>query len=151
MAALTIMLLVAIFPTGNYQWAVTNRQHCGYTDGGCPLCPYANYRAKCFFSQPHDAASPAAISMWIFLLLSSLGFFIRVVKLNESVSFHLVGRPRNFLSEKARTLLWRLYKLRQAQSLKWRIGGMICYFPSLALFLAVRATTDHWASMYFEV
>lgn len=150
MAILTIILLVAIVPTGNYQWAVTDVD-CRYTGGSCPVCPSPSYKAKCYFSRPLEAGTAAAVSMWIFVLLSGLGFLIRVVKLSESVSFHLVGRPRKFFSKKVRTLLRKLYEQQQAQSLKWRIAGRTCYYPSLALFLALRVVMDHWASMYFEV
>lgn len=149
MFILLIMLVVAMVPTGNYEWSVSNDW--SDSNGGYPPSPDPRDYAICHFSQPPLVGTAATVSMSIFVLLSTLGFLIRVVKLNKTVSVFLVGRPRKFFSKHARTFLWKLYEQQKAPKLPRPIAGTTCYYPGLAFFLAMRVFLDHCASMYFEV
>jgi hypothetical protein len=143
MLVLIIMLVVALIPTGNYEWSVSNSSP--------QSSPGPRDYAICYFSQLPVVGTAASISMSIFVLLTTLGFLIRVVKLHKNLSIFLIGRPRKTLSKYARNFLWKLYKQPEAQRLPQHIAGKICYFPALAFFLAMRVLLDHWSSMYFEV
>ncbi|KAJ5804947.1 hypothetical protein N7474_010834, partial [Penicillium riverlandense] len=143
MLALLILLVVAMVPTGSYEWSVSNNTYQSF--------PHPSDYAICHFSQLPRVGTAATVSMSIFVLLSTLGFLIRVVKLHNTLSTFLVGRPREIVSKHARNVLWKFYKQPNAQRLPQRIAGNMVYFPALAFFLAMRVLLDHWASMYFEV
>lgn len=74
-----------------------------------------------------------------------------MIKLHKPLSAFLVGRPRKAISNCACNALRGLYRMHKDQRLVQYMIETVLYFPSLALFLAVRVSVDHWASMYFEV
>lgn len=137
---LIVMLVTAMVPTGNYNWSHYHQNS-----------PQRSDYAICYFSNS-SRYSVANLSMIMLVLLISLGFAIRVVKLHKLSSASLVGRPRQRLSKTIREFLWIIYNWRgDSTLLPRRILGRILYFPALALFLTLRVILDHWSSMFFEV
>lgn len=140
MLILVVMLVTAMVPTGSYNWYPSYNSN-----------PQPSDYAICYFSNT-PRYSIANLSMISLVLLISLGFAIRVVKLHKLSSASLVGRPRQRLSNIIRKFLWIIYNWREDSTLlPRRICGMIMYFPALSLFLTLRVILDHWSSMFFEV
>lgn len=135
MFILIVMLITAMVPTGHYD---------------CVSGPRKSDYAICYFSKAPPINSTACLSMISLVLLISLGFAIRVVKLHKWSSVSLVGRSRRSMSNAMRKFLWKLYNWREAPTLPQRLAGSTLYFPALALFLALRVLLDHWSSMFFE-
>lgn len=141
MFILIVMLVIAMVPTGNYTWFLYYEiNH-----------PQPSDYAICYFSIIRLRDSMTSMSMISMVLLISVGFAIRVVKLHKPLSVLLVGKPRQRLSNTIRKFLWIIYHWREDSALlPRRISGMILYFPALALFLTLRVILDHWSSMFFE-
>lgn len=110
------------------------------------ICHFSRIPIKTFFE------SISAVPTISLVLLISLGFAIRVVKLHKTSSISFVGRSRQKLSKTIRRFLWIIYIWKEAStSLPRRTIGRILYFPGLASFLMLRLLLDHWSSMFFEV
>jgi hypothetical protein len=139
MFAMLVLLVTVIVPSGNYDWDV-GTEH-----------PFKSDYAVCYFSTPVSNGVDRYAPMILVVLSISLGFLFRVVKLTQPLSNLLVGRPRQYLSKRARGRLWMLHNWSENLSSPWKLMGKGCYFGALASFLALRVLLDHWSSMFFEV
>ncbi|PWY93948.1 hypothetical protein BO94DRAFT_315290 [Aspergillus sclerotioniger CBS 115572] len=141
MFALVVMLIVAIFPSGNYEWI-----------WGYPVFhPSPSDHAICYFLQRPSIKTTAGISMSIYILTTGFGFLFRIVKLHKILSVYMVRRPRKSLSKWGRKGLWKIFMWRTAPNLSKRLLGNLLYLPLLSVFLVARVALDHWSSMYFEI
>lgn len=145
MGIMLVMLLIAMVPTGNYDWPS------GKPDHTFPTPKPSDY-AVCYFNHAKDADRMAFASIMVSVLLLGLGFVLRVIKLHKSLSVNIVGRLRSYVSATLRKWLLRSYK-------KLIIGSRphnslhrtMIYRPLLATFLAMRFGLDVWTSMFVEV
>jgi hypothetical protein len=139
-----VMLLVAMVPTGGYNWTELD-----YLDDDPTPAP-SDY-AICYLRPAKDVDELTFATMVISNVLLTLGFIYRIIRLHESLSVSVVGRARKICSEKARNLLRRTYTRMglDTAGLTWK--RLLLYRPLLALFLTARALLDLWNSMFIEV
>jgi hypothetical protein len=84
MGILLLMLPAAIIPSGNYNWDSADR---AFLD----LTPQPSGYAICYFKQTNDTDPVTFASMVISVLLLSLGFAFRVIRLHKSLSIDVIG------------------------------------------------------------
>jgi len=97
MFLIIIMLLVAIFPTGSFEWVDMD----GNPSPGSP--------AVCFFGKEVHTDLSSFDSMIISILLLALGFTSRTVRLYKTLSLNVAEAARKFLSLHARNTLQKLH------------------------------------------
>lgn len=143
MCIMLSMLLVAMVPTGGYNWLKVDKDD--YSS------PAPRDYAICYFRPSENDDDFTFSTMVISTILLALGFIYRVVRLHKSLSVSVIGRTRTFLSEKARDVLRRTYSRlgMETSALTWK--RLFLYRPLLALFLTLRALLDLWNSMFIEV
>ena len=149
MFIIIIMLVVALFPTGYFNWN---------GDFYATPTPPSSY-AICFYGRkpPRSSASSGSIvpnsyiSMIISSLLLLLCFLTRVIRLHERLSIDFVQRLRAYLSATARRgLRWIYGKCRVHHETRILLRFLI-YRPLLAGFLMLRVLLDVYSSMFMEV
>jgi hypothetical protein len=153
MFIIIIMLVVALVPTGYFNWLGDSS-----TEEQMLLPPPSSY-AICFFGQQPPAPSGGPerflpnsyISMIVSSLLLLLGFLTRVIRLHKTLSIDYIVRLRSFLSDRARAGLRRVYDWCQAQSRTKSLRRPLIYHPLLAGFFMLRVSLDVYSSMFMEV
>jgi hypothetical protein len=140
MFILVAMLLVAIVPTGNFNWAPHSSS----------LEPLPRDYAICYFWS-RDPNSDSFSSMIVSTLLVGFGFASRVVRLHRSLAVNIIGSARKASSEKIRGTLRRLYAWCDVQNSPRGLRRTFAYRPMLAIFLVARVTIDAYSSMIMEV
>lgn len=160
MAALAILELIGLGPTGNYQWAFcSNCQHLsnlfslpkGSDVDDRNATPAPNDYAICFMSIT-PTTNGAFPSMVVSIMLILFGFGTRVTKLYKPLSVGVFGRLRACLSRGCRRLLRHVYIYSSSgpnkkKTLRWNF----LYLPLLSIFLMGRLLLDQWCSLYLEV
>ncbi|KAF2472365.1 uncharacterized protein BDR25DRAFT_283776 [Lindgomyces ingoldianus] len=142
MAIMLLMLLVAMVPTGNFNWRASTNS--------TPVPSPSDY-AICYFNRAKQADNMTFGTMIFAILLLSLGFIYRIVRLHRSLSVNVVGRARRILSGRARQFLIQLYNKLDISNSGMSLRRTMAYRPFLALFLATRTIVDTWTSMFFEI
>jgi len=149
MAAVLIMLLVAMVPTGNYDWIQTVEP-----------TPAPRDYAYCYFHVGRrDAVDEFTYaSMVTSTIILSLAFATRVVKVYKVLSVDIVKRGRDALSLWLRGRLLKYYIFlgpnenpRQLSKRQAYFHRVYIYRPALAVFLLIRFISDAWVSMLVEV
>jgi hypothetical protein len=150
MFMIIIMLVVALVPTGYFDWLGQGQS------SGPPPAP-SSY-AICFYGRkppPATGSQPMVpnsyISMIISCLLLLLGFLTRVIRLHKTPSIDYILPLRYFCSEIARRGLRRVYAWCQVQANPQNISRFLIYQPLLAGFLMLRVSLDVYSSMFMEV
>lgn len=161
MGLMLLMLLVAMIPTGGYNWPF-GRYHYDI-DGSptpgydidffpTPTTPAPSDYAICYLRPVKDQHPAFSFStMVVSVLLLALAFIHRVIRLHRSLSVSIVGRVRTVCSEKTRHFLRLVYTKLDMETSGLTFKRMFLYRPLLALFLTVRALLDLWNSMFIEV
>jgi hypothetical protein len=167
MGLMMVMLLVAIVPTGGYNWADLDSSSFwvklleGYPDRPFSAAP-SDY-AICYLPPSgrknigwalSSWADDGALAFWTMVISAvslALGFIYRVVRLHRSLSISVVGRARTICSEKARDVLRWIYRKTGMETSGLTFKRLFLYRPLLALFLTARALLDFWNSMFIEV
>jgi hypothetical protein len=139
------MLLVAMIPTGYYNWPVADGTD-GDTQGPTP----SDY-AICYLHPPEAPDDLTFASMILSILLLGLGFLVRAVKLHKRLSVNIVGSVRHAVSVCFRRQLSAIYNKLNPESSPKRLARKLIYRPLLATFLILRVGTDAWTSMTVEV
>jgi hypothetical protein len=143
MAILLIMLLVAMAPTGNYDWQ-------DYVHGESLPTPTPSDYAICYLHRSKYADNETFASMILSILLLGLGFASRVIRLHRSLSIN-IERLRRAASGWSRNKLLRAYEKLKVESSPKSLSRTMIYRPLLAIFLALRVGLDAWSSMFVEV
>jgi hypothetical protein len=145
MAILLIMLLVAMIPTGYYNWPVVD------DTGSDTKGPTPSDYAICYLF-PHEVPDDLTFaSMILSILLLGLGFLVRAVKLHKRLSVDIVGSARHAISVSLRRRLSAVYNKFNLESSPKRLARKLIYRPLLATFLILRVGVDAWTSMTVEV
>lgn len=146
MVIMIIMLIVALIPTGNYQFAdYAEAYDAGYGD---KYRPSPSDYAICYFQfqiRTFDS-SPWADTVWSAVLLG-LGIVIRLHRLHRASTW-FAHRIRSFCSQYSILLLEKVQSFSNSGS---TCKKKLFYYPVLALFLLLRLALDFWPSMVFEV
>lgn len=145
MFLMLVMLLVAMIPTGAYNWTDFY-----YSGDGYPTPAPSDYAICYLRPDGHDDQLTFA-TMVISVILLALGFIYRVIRMHESLSVTIVGRAREFCSEKARHVLRRIYTNSGMETSGLTMKRLFLWRPLLALFFTGRALLDLWNSMFMEV
>lgn len=145
MGLMLSMLLVAMVPTGGYNWTSDYYEDSGHSR------PKPRDYAICYLRPARDDEDFAFSTMVISALLLTLGFISRVIRLHRSLSVSVLGRARAVCSENARGCLRRIYVKLGMETSALTLKRMFLYRPLLALFLTARALLDLWNSMFIEV
>jgi hypothetical protein len=145
MFLMLVMLLVAMIPTGAYNWTDFY-----YSGDGYPTPAPSDY-AICYLRPDGNDDQLTFATMVISVILLALGFIYRVIRMHESLSVTIVGRAREFCSEKARYVLRRIYTKSGMETSGLTLNRFLFYRPILALFFTGRALLDLWNSMLMEV
>lgn len=148
MSAFLCMLIVALAPTGSFDWQ-------GLPSDVSPVVSPSTY-AICHFAVPdcNDLASTSASlsygSMVMSILLLVFGFISRVFKLYEPL-FALVSSWRANISKGYRTWLWKfqVWSGPNTHPFNWR--KTLVHRPAVSVFLVLRLYLDIYSSMFFEV
>jgi hypothetical protein len=171
MGLMMVMLLVAIVPTGGYNWAGFLYSNSSYLK---LLELLEGYPDRAFSAAPSDYAicylrpsgrknigwdlllslDDGALAFWTMVISAvslALAFIHRVVRLHRSLSISVVGRARTICSEKARDVLRWIYTKTGMKTSGLTFKRLFLYRPLLALFLTARALLDFWNSMFIEV
>lgn len=138
MGLFAVMLLVAMVPTGNYNFALDQT-------------PSPSDYAICYFKKAKTADRATFASMVISVLLVAFGFLSRVVRLHRTLSVRVVGEIRKDVSGKLRKWLQKVYDWCDSKTSPSGLKRLLLYRPLLALFLCGRVLLDAWTSMFFEV
>ncbi|KAI2726609.1 hypothetical protein CBS147354_4324 [Penicillium roqueforti] len=138
----SIMLIVGLSFTGNYDWAFN-------ADSSDPDHPTISDPAICYM-RARPAMNSAFFSMPFSIILIIFGFASRVINLYDTLSVSVV-RARTSLAGHIRGLLRIVYNWSRAsrspRSLKLTLG----YLPLLALYLTGSVFVDVWDSAAIEV
>ncbi|KAI2711961.1 hypothetical protein CBS147332_5597 [Penicillium roqueforti] len=138
----TIMLIVGLSFTGNYDWAF-------HADSSDPDHPTISDPAICYM-RARPAMNSAFFSMPFSIILIIFGFASRVIILYDTLSVSVV-RARTSLAGHIRGLLRIVYNWSRAsrspRSLKLTLG----YLPLLAIYLTGSVFVDVWDSAAIEV
>ncbi|CDM37467.1 unnamed protein product [Penicillium roqueforti FM164] len=138
----TIMLIVGLSFTGNYDWAFN-------ADSSDPDHPTISDPAICYM-RARPAMNSAFFSMPFSIILIIFGFASRVINLYGTLSVSVV-RARTSLAGHIRGLLRIVYNWSRAsrspRSLKLTLG----YLPLLAIYLTGSVFVDVWDSAAIEV
>lgn len=145
MGLMLLMLVVAMIPTGGYNWT-----NISYHGDGYPIPKPSDY-AVCYLRPTGYGDQLTFSTMVISVVLLVLGFIYRVIRLHKSLSVCVVGRARTVCSEKARYVLRLVYSRIGMETSGLTFKRMFFYRPLLALFLTTRALLDLWNSMFIEV
>ena len=147
MGVMIVMLIIALSPTGNFDWL-------NLSTPGVPadqLKPPPSSYAICFFGKnvPHD--SQAYASMIISILLLLFGFLARIVRLHKTLSTGIIRGVRAWVSELATKRLKDIYGWCDIQHSPRSLKRLMVFRPLLAAFLLLRVCLDVWSSMFLEV
>lgn len=148
MGLMLSMLLVAMVPTGGYNWSDTSLPPAPYDHAVCYLRP--NF----YYTTVQAPTNDVAMTFWtmvISIVLLTLGFIYRIIRLHRSLSVSVVGRARTACSKKARCFLRLVYTKTNMETSGLTFKRTFLYRPLLALFLTARAILDLWNSMFVEV
>jgi hypothetical protein len=145
MGLMLVMLLVALIPTGGYNWTDIY-----YSGEGYPTPKPRDY-AICYLRPPDDGDRLTFSTMVISVVLLALGFVYRVIRLHKSLSVFVVGRARKVCSGIARHFLRLIYSRMDMETSGLTFNRIFLYRPLLASFLTIRALLDLWNSMFIEV
>jgi hypothetical protein len=147
MGVLVVMLLVAMVPTGNYNWGngLTNQ------DWDTTILPQPSDYAICYFRRAQKADKLTFASMVISIVLVVFGFLSRVVRLHKSLSVGYVGNIRDAASKMCKAYLLKIYKWSDVEKSPNGLKRLFIYRPLLAVFLSFRVALDAWSSMFVEV
>jgi hypothetical protein len=139
MLTLVVILLTALIPTAQFDWF-------DWQSG-----PNITSPAYCAFEQPISTSKASFSTMISSVLLLSLGFLSRAIRLHRWAVVSVIDKARKFLSRKARSYLRTIYDWSGNMSAIGSIKRTLVYYPVLAVFLVIRVTLDMYASMFFEV
>jgi hypothetical protein len=149
---LALLLIVAMIPTGNYNWTSGfdgEFDHSAVFDEW--ERPQPTDYAICYFRRAKYADSLNFASMIISVLLVIFGFMARVVRLHKSLSIDIVGRARRATSERLRAYLRKIYNWCDVENSPNGLRRVFIYRPLLAIFVVSRVCLDAWSSMFIEV
>jgi len=152
MFIIVVMLVVALVPTGYFNWLYPSGIH-------ITLQPPPSSYAICFYGKRPPGSSGygqpmvpnSYISMIISSLLLLLGFTTRVIRLHKTLSIDFVLRMRSFLSGIARKGLRRVHSWCRVQASPRSLQRSLIYHPLLGVFLMLRVSLDVYSSMLMEV
>jgi hypothetical protein len=145
MGLMLVMLLVAMIPTGGYDWTTFDYRRYGFST------PAPSDYAICYWRPTGDDVGFSFSTMVISVLLLALGFIHRVIRMHRTLSVSVLGVFRTFCSEKARNVLRRTYTTMGMETSGLTLKRLFLWRPLLALFLTARALLDLWNSMFIEV
>jgi hypothetical protein len=145
MGLMLLMLLVAMVPTGGYDWPISY-----YGSNRFPNPTPSDY-AICYFRPAQNDNQLTFSTMVLSVVLLTLGFVYRVIRLHRSLSVSVLGRVRTICSETVRDCLRRIYTGLGMKTSGLTLKRMFLYRPLLALFLTARGLLDLWNSMFIEV
>lgn len=141
MAILVVLLVVGLVFTGNYGWAID------YSDGRPAIGDFA----FCYLRFT-PRADLAFVSMIVSVLLVSIAFISRVIKLHDFFSTQIVGSLRKWASTQSRKALRVVYNWCDVKSSSlYSVKRTLFYRPLLALLLLLRILVDACASAILEV
>lgn len=151
MCIVIIMLVVALYPTGYFNWTSDP------VATATPTSP-SSY-AICFYSRKPPRPSrdgggmvpDSYISMIISSLLLVLGFLRRVIRLHKALSVDYILPLRFFLSATARRGLRWIYAKCRVQADPGSLFRTLIYQPLFAGFLTLRVSLNIYSSMFMEV
>lgn len=136
MFIIIIMLVVALVPTGYFDWSSP-----------------ASY-AICYFGRSplgRSGLPNSYLTMIFSCSLLILGFLTRVIRLHKVLSIDFILRMKSWLSKVARRCLWRVYAWCQAEPNAKGLRRSLVYHPLLACFFMLRVSLDVYSSMFMEV
>lgn len=148
MLVLVVMLSIALVPTANYDWAANSWLGMPRPDSTPDLTDYA----ICYLKPDRQYQSLISqLSAATSIVLISLGYILRVIKLHQQFSSFLSRRIRGRLSDATRCFLRIVFHWCLSDGSSQSLKRLLCYRPLLAIFLAMRILLDLWSSMLFEV
>lgn len=145
MGLLVAMLIIALLPTGNYNFRTDPADYA--------ICSFQHIKPT---GPVPDSNGLEYSSMIISVLLLALEFISRVFRLHRTLSIGVATRVRRQLSKVIRRRLRAFYQRCRGPPDPSRhhattLRVLILYRPLLALFLAIRVISDLWSSMLLEV
>ncbi|CAG7939896.1 unnamed protein product [Penicillium salamii] len=168
---LIVLLILALLPTANYRWqygypatptgrpAPQDYAICYLKPGqGRDTIPNAGFASIDYGqSRPgspsygHTLSGNSTMAMCISVVLMSVGFICRVLKLHQCLSNLLTRSIRDRSSHMLRKPLRTIEGWCVTPSFLHSMQRLLLYRPLLALFLTLRILVDTWDSMFFEV
>jgi hypothetical protein len=85
------------------------------------------------------------------VMLISIAFASRVVKLHRTLSVNILGRARLWLSARTRRILRIIFTWCCQDGCLHSLKRSLLYRPLLAAFLTARFLLDGWGSVFSEV
>lgn len=150
MGLFAAMLLVAMIPTGNYNWRGTPDIDVWTGQVDSPTPSPTDY-AICYFGKAQKTDLLTFTSMIISVLLIAFGYLSRVIRLHRILSVRVGAGTRRYVSERVRRWLQKVYNWCDVGNSPGGLKRLLIYRPLLALFLSVRVISDAWSSMFVEV
>lgn len=160
MFILVVLLSLSFLPTANYRWQYAPPNGSGRPAPQdyaiCYLRPVSRLNevdddSPTLFPNDHSFSEHAIIAMSISVILMSVGFFSRVVKLYQSPATFLSKTVRGKISSILRKPLRIIDRSCDGSNYFQNLKRLLFYRPLLALFLTARMLVDIWDSMFFEV
>lgn len=160
MFILVVLLSLAFLPTANYRWQYAPPNGSGRPAPQdyaiCYLRPISRLNdamdeSPTLVPNDHSFSEHAIIAMSISVILMSVGFFSRVLKLYQSTATFLSKTVRGKVSTMIRKPLRMIDRSCDGSNFFQNLKRLLVYRPFLALFLTARILVDIWDSMFFEV
>jgi hypothetical protein len=136
MAAIVLMLLVALVPTGIYESSLK--------EGSAIICSFQHALRA-------DTQSASFLKMLISLVFLVIGSLIRLFKLSPHLSTSTATWIGNPISTLANNMLFRLYEWSRIHKSPFGWRRLLVYRPLLATSLVFRVLVDLYLSMFGEV
>lgn len=141
---MTVMLMVAIYPTVSYSWSPWDSH---------PR-PAPGDPAICYFTKSNGDHQASEASTAMSMVLVGFGFVMRSIRLHQWASVNVLGRLRRKLDRVLRKKLMSLYAWSEPNHqspFSSAIRRYVIYRPLFAMFIALRSIYELCASMFFEV
>lgn len=162
MSVLVLMLVVALYPTGDYGWDDIESYQAYASENVTRTLTQHGLKAP----QPGDYAicylwkdtpnggwreRDAHAQMLISVLLVVLGFVVRIVRTHKVLSVDVVQKTRKRVSDRVLRRLRRVYTWCDPEHSPHSLWRSFMYRPLLASFLITRVCVEALSSMFFEV
>lgn len=162
MFLIVVLLVTAIGSTGNYDfddvninWTTPkNSTEWDHIVGNwSKTSPYPSSYAIChFYTTPTlGTGNPVILSAVVSILLISVSFISRVVKVFEGLDVSLVAKANSKLSRWSRLHLSNMHDHASRQTRRLSVFRTLVYWPLLMGFLLFRIGSDFIASLTMEV
>ena len=139
MGILLVLQISGTIPTGNYAWDFGSSE------------PLPTDFAICYIGGKKAVVKRTFASMILSILLLSVGFLSRVIRLHKVLSVDYIGKTRYLLSGELRFQLRRLHRKCVVGRSFRSAAFTILYRILLGIFILMRVVADVWTSMFFEV